>query len=466
MSLAGDKRMTGDGSQVFRLLCRLDRCHFTCYTEKGMPIADRHDSTVLIFLELLFLLLVIGFLRLFFVPLSTGITTVVIVWLLLAFASYLVGEFESTARINYGLTTRTQAAFALTYVAYEGLCAIWPWCELLNVKFWIALWGYLTFLGPLLGLLFRRLFLQRCVLVTDFNGDKTGLLRWWGFDCVQIIPIGELQKWLKDETDRLGRSRNFYMVVADITAPETEHSVFILASRYFIDFVGISSFRMTSYLLGPHPRRIGPFLSDGIARRMKRIVDLFVSVVLLVVLAPFLLVVALIIKLTTPGPVFYGHRRLGRNMQEFSLLKFRTMFQDADKLLEKILEQDPEKRAEFEKTFKLKNDPRVTPVGKWLRRTSVDELPQLLNVLIGQMSLVGPRPIVEKEILYYEDYSLLLFRVPPGVAGLWQISGRTDLSYEERVRLDTRYVREWSLLGDLAIILKTVPVILSRRGAY
>lgn len=431
-----------------------------------MPEVKRQNNQLLILLELLFLFLIIALFRLLFVPLSTSITTVLIVWLFLVFASYLVGEFESIARINYGLTARSQAAFALTYLAYSGLSAIWPSCEPLNVKFFLALWVYLTFLEPLVGLIFRYSFPQRCVLITDFNSDKTGLLRWWGFDCVQVIPINQLQSWLKENTDRFGRARDFYIVVVDITAPETEHLTSTLAARYFIDFIGISSFRMFSYLWGPHPRRIGPFGNDGIARRLKRIVDLIISIILLIVLAPFLLVVALIIKLTTPGPVFYRHRRLGRNMQEFSLLKFRTMYQDADKLLEKILERDPEKKAEFEKTFKLKNDPRVTPVGRWLRRTSVDELPQLLNVLVGHMSLVGPRPIVEKEIPYYEDYSLLLFRVPPGVAGLWQISGRTDLSYEERVRLDTRYVREWSLLGDLAIILKTVPVILSRRGAY
>ncbi|MEO0071526.1 MAG: sugar transferase [candidate division WOR-3 bacterium] len=431
-----------------------------------MPEVKRHNNQLLILLELLFLFFIIALFRLLFVPLSTSITTVLIVWLLLVFASYLVGEFESIARINYGLTARSQAAFALTYLAYSGLTAIWPSCEPLNVKFFLALWFYLTFLEPLVGLIFRYSFPQRCVLITDFNSNKTGLLRWWGFDCVQVVPINQLQSWLKENTDRFGRARDFYIVVVDITDPETEHLTSALAARYFIDFIGISSFRMFSYLFGPHPRRIGPFGNDGIARRLKRIVDLIISITLLIVLAPFLLVVALIIKLTTPGPVFYRHRRLGRNMQEFSLLKFRTMFQDADKLLEKILEQDPEKKAEFEKTFKLKNDPRVTPVGRWLRRTSIDELPQLLNVVVGHMSLVGPRPIVEKEIPYYEDYSLLLFRVPPGVAGLWQISGRTDLSYEERVRLDTRYVREWSLLGDLAIILKTVPVILSRRGAY
>ncbi len=445
---------------------------------------QKNEGTTLVLIELLFLLLVIALLRLFFAPLSFAPTTVIIVWLLLAFTSYLVGEFESTARVNYGLTIRTQASFALTYVLYQILSALWRWCEPLNVKFWLALWCYLTFLGPFLGIIFRRLFPQRVVFVTDFNKNKVGLLRWWGFECSQVVPLGWLGKWLKHNSDRLGRVREFKSIIVDISTPNTllfsgagrnqvsdsrltpEQVVSSLVPHYFVDFVGVSSFKMSSYLLGPHPRPIGPFVGEGIDRRMKRVVDLLISFILLVALGPLLLFVAFLIKLTTPGPVFYRHRRLGRNMREFNLLKFRTMYQNADILLEKILSADPEKRREFERTFKLKNDPRVTPVGRWLRRTSIDELPQLLNIFAGQMSLVGPRPIVEKEIPYYEGYSLLIFRVPPGVTGLWQISGRTDISYEERVRLDTKYVREWSLLGDLAIILKTIPVVLSRRGAY
>ncbi len=431
-----------------------------------MSLTSGRDNNILILLEMLFLLLVIAVLRLIFVPFSIGITTVVMVWFLLALTSYLVGEFESTARANYGLTTRTQSAFALNYVAYNGVHAVWSWCEPLTVKFWLGLWLYLTFVAPLIGIVFRRLFPQQVVLVTDFNRDKQALLRWWGFDVVRVVAIEDLVTWLKERSDPVGRVKDFHMVVIDITDPRTEQIASALAPKYFVDFVGIRSFRMSAYLLGPHPRAIGPFVTDGIARRLKRLVDLFIVVVALAILCPFMLIIALLIKLTSPGPVFYRHRRLGRNMREFDVLKFRTMYQDADRRLDEILKNDPEKRMEFEKTFKLKNDPRVTAVGKWLRRLSFDELPQLLNVLAGQMSLVGPRPIVEKEVNYYQDYSLLLFRVPPGLTGLWQISGRTDTSYEERVRLDTRYVREWTLAGDVAIIFKTLPAVISRRGAY
>lgn len=417
-------------------------------------------------LELLFLLLVIAILRLVFSPNSTGATTVIMVWLLLALASYLVGEFESPTRINYGLTTRTQAAFALTFVAYGIVQHLWSWCEELTITFWLAFWTYLTFLAPLVGILIRRMFPQPVLFVTDFNQDKKGLLRWWGFDCAELIPIDALSEWLHANAEPVGRVSRYPVILIDTTDLRTEQLVSTLAPRYFIDFIGIRVFKMSAYLLGPHPRLLGPFAHEGIARRLKRLIDIFISATALLLFSPLMLLIALLIKLTSPGPVFYRHRRLGRNMRPFAVLKFRTMYADADRRLEEILARDPEKRAEFEKTFKLKDDPRVTPLGRILRRTSLDELPQLLNILAGEMSLVGPRPIVEKEIQYYLDYSLLLFRVPPGLTGLWQVSGRTDTSYEERVRLDTRYVREWTLWGDLLIILRTVPVVLARKGAY
>jgi lipopolysaccharide/colanic/teichoic acid biosynthesis glycosyltransferase len=431
-----------------------------------MTASRGHDNNVLIALELLFLLFAVALLRILFAPLSYAITTVLIVWALLAFASYLVGEFESTARTNYGLTTRTQAAFALTYVAYSGIHALWSWCEPLTVGFWLALWFYLTFIAPLIGIILRRLFPEPVLFVTDFNQNKSKLLRWWGFDCTQIVPIEDLERWLKTHSEKVGQVRDLNTIIVDICDPRTEHIVATIAPRYFIDFIGVPSFKMSAYLLGPHPRSIGPFDTSGIGRRLKRLIDLTIACLCLLILGPLMLVIALLVKITSSGPVFYRHRRLGRNMREFDVLKFRTMFAEADKILDEILKNDPQKRAEFEKTFKLKDDPRITPLGKWLRRFSLDELPQFINVLTGEMSVVGPRPIVEKEVNYYLNHSLLLFRVPPGLTGLWQISGRTETTYEQRVGLDTKYVREWSLLGDLMIIFKTIPAVLSRRGAY
>jgi lipopolysaccharide/colanic/teichoic acid biosynthesis glycosyltransferase len=195
-------------------------------------------------------------------------------------------------------------------------------------------------------------------------------------------------------------------------------------------------------------------------------VDLVVSAVAVVLLTPLFLVVSVLIKLTSPGPVFYRHRRLGRNMRELLVLKFRTMFRDADKRLQALLDSDPGLAAEFAATFKLRKDPRVTRIGRFLRKTSIDEWPQFFNILTGDMSFVGPRPIVDDEVKYYKSHSLLMFRVRPGATGLWQVSGRNDTSYDTRVRLDTQYVQEWTFWDDLRIIARTVPAVLARRGAY
>ncbi|MDI3280997.1 MAG: sugar transferase, partial [Bacillota bacterium] len=147
-------------------------------------------------------------------------------------------------------------------------------------------------------------------------------------------------------------------------------------------------------------------------------------------------------------------------------LKFRTMIQDAEKVLRELLTQNPELAAEYRRDFKLRQDPRITRVGRFLRRTSLDELPQLINVLRGEMSLVGPRPIVPEEIEKYGFWGRFLLRVPPGVTGFWQVSGRSDVDYEERIKLDMYYINNWSLGLDLAILLRTIPAVLQRKGAY
>jgi undecaprenyl-phosphate galactose phosphotransferase len=223
---------------------------------------------------------------------------------------------------------------------------------------------------------------------------------------------------------------------------------------------------MSNYLFGPHPRPVSSYSLSGVGRRLKRVVDLIVSALAIVVLSPLYIVTSIIIRLDSPGPVFYRHRRLGRNMRELRILKFRTMHRDADKRLKELLDSDPALKKEFEEKFKLTHDPRVTRVGRFLRKFSIDELPQFFNILAGQMSFVGPRPIVDDEVKYYKEHSLAMFRVPPGATGRWQVSGRNDTSYGERVDMDTRYVQEWTFWEDLRIILKTPRAVLSRRGSY
>ena len=203
-------------------------------------------------------------------------------------------------------------------------------------------------------------------------------------------------------------------------------------------------------------------------RGLKRTGDVVFSLAVLGLGSPVLLLLACLIKLSSPGPVFYVQRRVGRDYQRFGCIKFRTMRADADAVLARVLESDPSLRAEFERDFKLKRDPRITPVGRFLRRSSLDELPQFLNVLFGEMSVVGPRPIVDQELGRYGAYMDEVASVRPGLTGLWQVSGRNNLSYKKRVKLDLAYARGRSFSLDLAIILRTFGVLLlpMDRGAY
>ncbi len=200
----------------------------------------------------------------------------------------------------------------------------------------------------------------------------------------------------------------------------------------------------------------------------KRPFDILFSFFAIVATMPIMFFIALIIKLTDRGPVFFLQERVGYKRKRFKVIKFRTMYPDAEKKLKEILKKDPKAREEWNKTYKLKNDPRVTPIGKFLRRTSLDELPQFFNVLKGDMSVVGPRPVVEEELRkYYKDKAEYYLSVKPGITGYWQVEGRSDIdNYEERVNMDVWYVKNLSFWLDLKIILKTVYVMIKRKGAY
>lgn len=197
----------------------------------------------------------------------------------------------------------------------------------------------------------------------------------------------------------------------------------------------------------------------------KRIVDLVVSFLVLLLAAPGMILIALLIKVTDPGPVLFKQVRVGLNGRQFRCLKFRTMAVDADRIFADHLQRNPAAREEWEQKQKLADDPRVTRLGRWLRRTSLDELPQIFNVLAGDMSLVGPRPILAAEMARYGDKLGLYLSVRPGLTGLWQVSGRSQCSYPERVELDARYVIEWRLTTDLLILLRTVPAVVRQRGS-
>ncbi|CAD9223197.1 Exopolysaccharide biosynthesis polyprenyl glycosylphosphotransferase [Burkholderia cenocepacia] len=210
----------------------------------------------------------------------------------------------------------------------------------------------------------------------------------------------------------------------------------------------------------------GPVVASRMMRlAFKRVFDLALSIPLLFILAPLFVVLIIIVK-RDGGPAIFGHVRVGRDGTRFRCLKFRTMVVDAEEVLRETLARDPEARAEWMRDFKLKNDVRITPVGHFLRRTSLDELPQLWNVLRGEMSLVGPRPIVDQELARYGSDAHYYLMSTPGITGLWQVSGRSNVDYAQRVSLDVSYVKQWSPLLDFGILLRTVKVVMRREGAY
>lgn len=211
--------------------------------------------------------------------------------------------------------------------------------------------------------------------------------------------------------------------------------------------------------------RVQQNLAKLSSRTLKRLFDIIASIAIIILLSPVLLYISRQVK-KDGGPAIYGHERIGKDGKPFKCLKFRSMVTNSKDVLNELLQNDPEAKREWDTTFKLKNDPRITKIGAVLRRTSLDELPQLFNVLKGEMSLVGPRPIITAELERYNeevDYYLLS---KPGMTGLWQVSGRSDVDYETRVYLDAWYVKNWSMWNDIAILFKTVGVVLKKDGAY
>ena len=211
-------------------------------------------------------------------------------------------------------------------------------------------------------------------------------------------------------------------------------------------------------------------LKNNLARPLNRLIKTVVvyglTIVGTIIISPILLFIAAWIYKDSPGQVIFKHVRIGKNGKPFPCYKFRTMCLDAQQKLDDLLKKDPAVRAEWEKDFKLKNDPRITRSGAFLRRTSLDELPQLLNVLKGEMSLVGPRPVIQDELARYGEFVDDYLMVKPGITGMWQVNGRSDTTYDERVQMDSWYVRNWSMWLDLMLLWRTVKAVVSGKGAY
>ncbi|MEM6649916.1 MAG: sugar transferase [Pseudomonadota bacterium] len=205
---------------------------------------------------------------------------------------------------------------------------------------------------------------------------------------------------------------------------------------------------------------------SGLAGRTKRGADMLLAGIALLFMAPLFLGLAVLIKLQDGGPVFYRQLRRGRGGEHFTLYKFRTMRPDGNQMLAALLAKDKDARAQWTAYRKLRNDPRITPIGKFLRRSSLDELPQFLNIVLGDMSIVGPRPIIDEEFDRFGVMAPVYEAARPGLTGLWQISGRNETDFTTRVALDVAYVQNWSFWQDIKILFKTVPVVLLARGAY
>jgi len=327
----------------------------------------------------------------------------------------------------------------------------------------------------------RRALVRRVLLIGDGQDAEELLenLEAWPGLAIEVVGIcADTDESSIRGVPVLGRTRSFNLVTADvgvhtvILAPgsltPTEcsriHGELLAAEREVILAPNVSQVQAGRI----SARQLGGLSVLRLVRRYelarratKRAFDLTGAIFLLVLLTPFLLGVAALIRLDSRGPAYFRQMRVGRNGATFELWKFRTMRDDAEDLL-----ADLEQSNECEGLFKVRDDPRVTRVGRRLRRTSLDELPQLWNVLIGEMSLVGPRPALQQEISRFDDFTLRRLRVKPGMTGLWQVSGRSDASFATYSRMDAFYAENWAILGDLKVLLRTIPVVFGSKGAY
>jgi exopolysaccharide biosynthesis polyprenyl glycosylphosphotransferase len=274
-------------------------------------------------------------------------------------------------------------------------------------------------------------------------GDLRELIRETGAECVFVASSA----MSPEEMGHVAKAVRLEGVEVRITATMPE----VLASRLTVQPLG-----------GLTALSLRPVRLTGTQVIAKRAFDLTVAGLGTLLLSPIFLAIAAAIKITTPGPVFFRQRRVGHRGRPFTILKFRTMQVGAEQLIDELRERHGVENL----MFKLKDDPRVTAVGRFLRKLSMDELPQLINVVKGDMSLVGPRPPLPEEVTRYADWQFDRLEVPPGITGLWQVSGRSELSFDDCVRLDLFYIENWSIAYDLYIVAKTLPALISSRGAY
>lgn len=404
-------------------------------------------------------------------------------WAFLAFVLFSVFRFYSlgtySERRPFWDELRVFFSVIFTIAILHGvvvLIAKWPFVR----GVWLLSWSAAAILIPITRHLTRKLLSQLGLwktktLIIGTGETAKGVHRAMasepqlGFEVIEFLPISS------DLISKLKSHKDIHIVIALEESELSQNQSLIeemtlhFPELHFVPSLsGLPLFEMDPYHFFSHEILILKSRNNLHFRPriwLKRSFDVTASLGAILALSPLLLWVALRIRLSGPK-VLFKHRRVGQSGRSFNCYKFRTMALNSDQLLKELLEKDPVARKEWEEKMKITDDPRVTSIGNFLRKTSLDELPQLWNVLRGDMSLVGPRPIVEKEISRYGNRIEFYTSVKPGITGLWQVSGRSDTDYKTRVQLDTWYVKNWTLWYDIAILFKTIRVVLNRSGAY
>ncbi len=295
-------------------------------------------------------------------------------------------------------------------------------------------------------------------------------------DLKSVRRAGEYSIYPVSMLDNLDLAKNLgvhtsILILDEISKPLAEKlirnevggfdSLIVIQNQDHVNKLGVSPY----YINGLLGLRINDNLNNPFAKVQSRILDIVGAAIALVILSPLFLLISTFIRLNSPGKAIYRQVRIGRNGEPFDMFKFRTMYENSEENLADYLEKDPELKKEWDQFQKIKNDPRITPIGRLLRKYSIDELPQFWNILKGEMSLVGPRPFLPEQTRLYENLTDYV-RVLPGLTGLWQVSGRNETDFKERAKLDAYYVRNWSIWMDIYILVRTVWVVMSRDGAY
>ncbi len=324
-----------------------------------------------------------------------------------------------------------------------------------------------------------RLFYQPLIILGDEKAATEFVKRLnrhatLGYSALQFVNRKSPEEDIQTLLRRVNISPSSLLVVLGESFNNTElESIFNYAERNFAEMIMVLDQGLLMRSLG-EIEQIGDLLvlryRYNLLRPLniwtKEVIEFVLTVLVLILLLPIFGIIALLVKLSSPGPVFFKQPRIGKDGKIFTCIKFRTMYQNASERLAELLNKDPEIKREWERYARITNDPRVTKIGRFLRRTSLDELPQLFNVLCGEMALVGPRPYLPEEMKRVGDYVKTIVRVRPGMTGLWQVSGRAELPFEERILLDEYYIRNWSLWLDFSIVMRTLKAVLSGKGAY